>query len=554
MGLMEGTNALRGTRGWTGLAAACAAALGALAIAPAALADDTMPASPVPVVADVPAVENADAAISAGDVADAMSDAGTAVSAALSESGIGADSGDITSESRDTAADIAQSPANTPESAANTPANTGDARTPATPSSVGVQTGAANVNVSIRVDSPGNDGAVSQSNTAAAGAPTGTASALPAASATSSTASSPLSAPARDNMSQSVPATPAGATAAAGTWNWTWDCASPPTIDAPALLDADGQAVPWNWRWIWNCGGNTQSATSPNSQYQPATGSETTTQYQPSNINISIRINSPGDNGPVNQTNVAISVAASGAQAGVSAGASSSEVEVHVDVQLSPSSEGEPADSSIQADAAIASQFQAIGFALETWPAPFGLTLTMARDGSFVLVPCRCGQPNNLERAWLPVGPCGELQRELHRTRGSMRRDDDWFERCFDAPLTVTPCRCLPPGTPLATADTSGVGWNGSNKGSTTRSGTAARPRTQAKHGRTLPLNRPPLPVGVMGAALGPAPAGSSSGTALPASLLIPIAVALLDLCRRVAVAKVVWPAGRRGGTFDPPG
>jgi hypothetical protein len=60
----------------------------------------------------------------------------------------------------------------------------------------------------------------------------------------------------------------------------------------------------WTWNWDWDCGvpelpnGNT----SPESggQYQPAVS-----QYRPININISIRINSPGNDGPVRQANVA---------------------------------------------------------------------------------------------------------------------------------------------------------------------------------------------------------------------------------------------------------
>ena len=71
-------------------------------------------------------------------------------------------------------------------------------------------------------------------------------------------------------------------------------------------------------------------------------------------------------------------------------------------------------------------------------------------------------------------------------------------------------------------------------------------------------LNRPsqsvPTPTGVSGAALGAAPAGSSSGGPLPVSLLIPFAVGFLDLLRSVAVTKVTLPTGLSGGIFDPPG
>ena len=61
----------------------------------------------------------------------------------------------------------------------------------------------------------------------------------------------------------------------------------------------------WTWNWDWDCaapdltGGNSSSE-SPG-QYQAGVS-----QYRPININISIRINSPGNDGPVTQTNVAI--------------------------------------------------------------------------------------------------------------------------------------------------------------------------------------------------------------------------------------------------------
>lgn len=59
----------------------------------------------------------------------------------------------------------------------------------------------------------------------------------------------------------------------------------------------------WSWNWTWNCGeiqrdvGN--SGAQSGGQYQPGVA-----QYQPVNINISIRINSPGNDGPVTQSNV----------------------------------------------------------------------------------------------------------------------------------------------------------------------------------------------------------------------------------------------------------
>ena len=63
----------------------------------------------------------------------------------------------------------------------------------------------------------------------------------------------------------------------------------------------------WNWNWNWNCGGNTNananSGSQSSSQYQPVTS-----QYQPINVNISIRIASPGNDGAVTQTNLALAM------------------------------------------------------------------------------------------------------------------------------------------------------------------------------------------------------------------------------------------------------
>ena len=83
---------------------------------------------------------------------------------------------------------------------------------------------------------------------------------------------------------------------------------------------------------------------------------------------------------------------------------------------------------------------------------------------------------------------------------------------------------------------------------------TRASKLNRAKPELNRPSQRVPTPTGVSGAALGAAPAGSSSGGPLPVSLLIPFVVGFLDLLRRVAVTKVTLPAGLSGGTFDPPG
>ena len=84
---------------------------------------------------------------------------------------------------------------------------------------------------------------------------------------------------------------------AADTWAWQWDCLSAPPFTAISPNSSTSGSVPRNWTWIWNCGDNPV-------QYQSGTAS----QYQPVNMNVSIRISSPGNDGPVSQSNVAIAV------------------------------------------------------------------------------------------------------------------------------------------------------------------------------------------------------------------------------------------------------
>jgi hypothetical protein len=78
-------------------------------------------------------------------------------------------------------------------------------------------------------------------------------------------------------------------------WNWNWNCATPPAAppNPGTINNATGT---WTWNWNHNCE-PPQGA----GQYQGVP-----TQYQPQNLNVSIRVASPGDNGPVTQTIAAI--------------------------------------------------------------------------------------------------------------------------------------------------------------------------------------------------------------------------------------------------------
>jgi hypothetical protein len=169
-----------------------------------------------------------------------------------------------------------------------------------------------NVSVSVRVDSAGDNGAVTQVNVAAAAPVAGAAEAAQAAqyqdAAPQYQPPIPAGGTVVEEAAQEVAITapePAPASASTGlSWNWTWNCGDLPLLGIPI-----GMAADWNWNWNWNCSDLTQqqqnSEMERDTQYQP-----TATQYQPVNIHVSIRINSSGNDGPVVQANVAVVVAA----------------------------------------------------------------------------------------------------------------------------------------------------------------------------------------------------------------------------------------------------
>ena len=168
-----------------------------------------------------------------------------------------------------------------------------------------------NINLTVRVDSPGDNGAVTQIN-AAVLAPS------PATAPSETRYQEPdqqyQGAPATDETSAAPagPDTPAPApgTAAASdeSWNWTWTWSCGDVMPPEIVLPEEYLQQIWNWNWTWNCGGNTSTSgnneTQLPPQYQPVTS-----QYQPINVNISIRIASPGNDGPVVQTNLALAMA-----------------------------------------------------------------------------------------------------------------------------------------------------------------------------------------------------------------------------------------------------
>lgn len=172
---------------------------------------------------------------------------------------------------------------------------------PDVPPPAAEQTEPANVNVSVRVDSPGNDGAVEQANvaTVAEGGPDEPQYQQPPAQY-----QEPETAPVVSDTAAEAAAPPAEASS--WKWTWTWDCGgTAPDVPAPPA----GVPQSWIWNWTWNCD-EREPETDQLTKNSHARYQSDVTQYRPVNINVSIRINSPGDNGSVRQGNIAVAVAA----------------------------------------------------------------------------------------------------------------------------------------------------------------------------------------------------------------------------------------------------
>lgn len=140
----------------------------------------------------------------------------------------------------------------------------------------------------------------------ASGAPDASVSEDSAAAVSEENAAStaePNADPAATTTAATVDEPAAAATGAPDTWTWNWNWNCDPASAPPAELPADASAPTWVWNWNWNC--DAQPDAGANSAQYQGGGS----QYQPQNTNVSIRIGSPGDNGPVEQTIAAAAAA-----------------------------------------------------------------------------------------------------------------------------------------------------------------------------------------------------------------------------------------------------
>jgi hypothetical protein len=509
--------------------AAATASCAAFAPAAAWADDDVTPPSPtvtdvVPALdLDVPIDDETEEAIEAageaiGAVIDASSDGADAVTsdetaatteqpAATAEAATemppdpaleSASEADTTTDSADTATDSTV-PATTVGGGALT-TTTGSATVPAAPT--------VNVNVSVRIGSAGDNGSVSQTN--AIGAPAQT---TPVAS---SGASRPTNAPAASRV---TPASSGPATSPTSPWYWQWNCRDLPMIPVVSPSDSYGESLPTSWTWIWNCADISD-------QYHSETGD----QYQQTNTNISIRISSPGDNGPVTQTNIAISAGGASRIAIPAIGLPT------VTVTAPPLTVTTPTITVTAPGVGITIPSIVVETPSSTLAAPVIDPVISGGWGTAADVSVaneNASAPTSLVEPADPAAVAdGATGAGAHRS------------------ITATP-----PPTDVRTA-TLGVRAGASAPG--VHAGTAREPRQAKPAPRWRPSSFQPEPkapvsppAGMSASAAGAA--GSSSG-GLPIFLALPFLAAVLDLARRVALERATWPSGHRRRIPDTPG
>ena len=402
-------------------------------------------------------------------------------------------------------------------------------------------TTSANVNVTVRIGSPGDNGAVTQVNVVGTTRNTGG-----TASPSTSTPTPPASAPASASPSTGTESTPqagpppAPTARTSDTWYWSWDCLGMDPITAIPPTSSGEDSFPTSWTWIWNCDGN-------GSQYQP----ETPSGYQQINTNIAIRISSPGDDGPVTQVNQItnqITQMANQVTSQVTSQVTNGVLGTHgsptvpgLPPLVPPVISLPPVTSALVAEA-VGTTESMLGITLpltaEDGPAttsapPWTAASPLAGQAPVAQAPVSVSTPETA--AGIPAGA----------GRRAASADDG---------TTAPPPVAVAPGLPAPWAP-------GSSQGNeTTRSGGASRPRdahatdedSQPRWRPAPPHSPPPTPIsGVSAAAVG---GGSSPGGGVPFLLALPFVAVLLDLARRVALDRATWPSGLRRRDPDPPG
>jgi hypothetical protein len=340
-----------------------------------------------------------------------------------------------------------------------------------------------------------------------------------AASTTSASPSGPHPAAATSGATNAEPADPDGANGAR-----TFDPESWTLISIPELVSGSNglaQLIPIDWTSLWNY----QENTKPSDQYQEVVSE----QYHPVNINIAIRIRSPGRDGPVTQTNVALTVAGLAALLGATGGSGPAglndgppAVASFVTVESPVTIVHLEATASVLPDASVPPE--AVDGVLTIDPEP-AADIPRAPTSVVVLPP---------ERPLTLAAPMGAVlvggAPSLARSRGV-----GWGS-----------------GT-LAEADerAAGLGYHPSASRGAKAPRRPSRPRWSVPPPRSVVL----LDATPAGASVAPATGGSSSGGGIPIFLLaLPFLAAVLDLAWRIALARARWPSGHRARALDDPG
>ncbi len=160
------------------------------------------------------------------------------------------------------------------------------------------QTGSTNTNVAVRVASPGDNGAVNQTTAGESAAPFEQY---------------------QDENSQyqsegnTEPDSATGSDIAPWIWNWELSLCDGTTAST-TTESGDSASRDWEWNWVWNWSCD-PSHSNVNTTAPAADGSSSNTADEdrgsggphtgPANVNVSIRVLSPGDDGPVTQTSAA---------------------------------------------------------------------------------------------------------------------------------------------------------------------------------------------------------------------------------------------------------
>jgi hypothetical protein len=417
------------------------------------------------------------------------------------------------------------SAADTSRSAVDTTPDTVASQPAPTTSPVAVQVAPTNVNVNVRIASAGDNGPVTQTNVAAT-ASTAAGAVAPKPVATASTAS-PVASPTDSGTPARATAPTAAAQDDAGTWSWQWDCVSVPAISMISPGGSRADPAPRNWTWIWNCGDNS-------GQYQGAT----VEQYQPSNVNVSIRIASPGNDGPVSQANVAFAVSAGES---VPHGASTATASDR------PATPPIPVPVPVVALPAIPGMSALPGLPAVLSPVVPSLPPASLESGVAGLVGPEAA-PLLGELDGLTLVAPAVLEPDAVSTLAKGVRPLHTFQQGSSA-------------VPHTSLEEQAV-WSGSTSTSGLPATESAQRAAKVPEARAKPAPRwrtpaPRLPAPAQappGASAAAAGGGGSSGGGLPFFLALPFVAAVLDLARRAALDRAATPSGHRSRMPDTPG